>query len=158
MLTLGQQKFGWSYLLRNAIRNRCGLFRPPPKLWTVHTRCKVYFQASYNSEFFLLVCSSSHSADLKWEPCMPSVYLCSCKSSRYMWLVSINFEFQLSTVKCSSPSSPGLFTVSHTHGNVSNNAQTVERDPSYTELSYENSLEIGILKSSLKVSPQNPHP
>jgi len=59
-----------------------------------------------------------------------------------MWLVSITFEFQLSTGKCSSPSSPGLFTVSHTHETVSNNAQIVERDPSYTKLSYENSLEI----------------
>lgn len=73
---------------------------------------------------------------------MPPVYICSSKSSMYMQLVSISFEFQLLTDKCSSPSSPRLFTVSHTHGNVSDNAQTVERHPSYTELSYENSLDI----------------
>lgn len=73
---------------------------------------------------------------------MPLVYICSCKSSMYMQLVSISFEFQLPTDKCSSLSSPRLFTVSHTHGNVSDNAQIVGRHPSYTELSYENSLDI----------------
>lgn len=56
------------------------------------------------------------------------------------------------------PSSLALLTVSYTHSNVSNNAETVERDSSYTKLSYENSLETeGSWKISLKVSPQNSH-
>lgn len=105
----------------------------------LRARCKVYFQTSYRSEFFLLVRSSIHSSELQWELCMSPGYL--CKSSRCMWLVSLSFESQLSTEECISLPSPGLFSVSHPRGTVSNNTQSVQGDPSAAELSCANSLE-----------------
>lgn len=48
-----------------------------------------------------------------------------------MWLVSLSFESQLSTEECISLPSPGLFSVSHPRGTVSNNTECARGPLSY---------------------------